>query len=107
MWEATSGFASYTTLRQVLTCFMCRVRAAEVHGANPARNCASRSCRLVGHPVVSITCLVLILLLVWSGPSLPLASTYHPIQCAPEERISERTRIARELHDSLLQGFKD
>src|SRR5260370_10424060 len=47
-WEATSGLLVTRRCRQVLTCFRCRVRAATDHGANPAHNCASRSCRRGG-----------------------------------------------------------
>jgi len=47
-WEATSGLRVTRRCRRVLTCFMCKVRAAASHGANPGHNCASKSCRLGG-----------------------------------------------------------
>jgi signal transduction histidine kinase len=52
-----------------------------------------------------LTCLVLVLASAWG------AHRYHSYQLVLQfdmrldERLSERTRIARELHDSLLQGF--
>jgi len=53
-----------------------------------------------------ITCLVLILLLVWSIHRYRLHQLTIQFHGRLEERVSERTRIARELHDSLLQGFQ-
>jgi len=53
-----------------------------------------------------VTCLVLVLASAWG------AYRYHSYQLVLQfdmrldERLSERTRIARELHDSLLQGFQ-
>jgi ligand-binding sensor domain-containing protein/signal transduction histidine kinase len=53
-----------------------------------------------------LTCLVLVLVSAWG------AHRYHAYQLLLQfdmrldERLSERTRIARELHDSLLQGFQ-
>jgi ligand-binding sensor domain-containing protein/signal transduction histidine kinase len=51
-------------------------------------------------------CLVLILLLVWSVHRYHLHQLTIQFNVRLEERVSERTRIARELHDSLLQGFQ-
>jgi ligand-binding sensor domain-containing protein/signal transduction histidine kinase len=53
-----------------------------------------------------ITCLVLILLLVWTVHRYRLHQLAIQFNGRLEERVSERTRIARELHDSLLQGFQ-
>jgi len=53
-----------------------------------------------------ITCLVLVILLVWSVHRYHLHQLTIQFNVRLEERISERTRIARELHDSLLQGFQ-
>jgi len=53
-----------------------------------------------------ITCMVLILLLVWSVHRYHLHQLTIQFNVRLEERVSERTRIARELHDSLLQGFQ-
>src|SRR5246500_30814 len=52
-----------------------------------------------------ITCLVLILLLVWSVHRYHLHQLTVQFNVRLEERVSERTRIARELHDTLLQSF--
>jgi ligand-binding sensor domain-containing protein/signal transduction histidine kinase len=53
-----------------------------------------------------ITCLVLILLLVWSVHRYHLHQLTIQFNIRLDERVTERTRIARELHDSLLQGFQ-
>src|SRR6202167_3226529 len=53
-----------------------------------------------------ITCLLLILLLSWSVNRYHLHQLTIQFNVRLEERVSERTRIARELHDSLLQGFQ-
>src|SRR6202035_570977 len=53
-----------------------------------------------------ITCLVLILLLVWSVHRYHLHQLTIQFNVRLDERVNERTRIARELHDSLLQGFQ-
>jgi len=53
-----------------------------------------------------ITCLLLILLLIWSVHRYHLHQLNVQFNVRLEERVSERTRIARELHDSLLQGFQ-
>jgi ligand-binding sensor domain-containing protein/signal transduction histidine kinase len=53
-----------------------------------------------------ITYMVLILLLAWSVHRYHLHQLTVQFNVRLEERVSERTRIARELHDSLLQGFQ-
>lgn len=52
-----------------------------------------------------ITCLVLILLLVWSVHRYHLHQLAMQFNVRLEERVNERTRIARDLHDTLLQSF--
>jgi hypothetical protein len=52
-----------------------------------------------------ITCLVLILLLVWSVHRYHLHQLTIQFNVRLEERVNERTRIARDLHDTLLQSF--
>ena len=51
-------------------------------------------------------CVVIALALVWALYQLRLRQLAQQFNARLEERISERTRIARELHDSLLQGFQ-
>jgi len=51
-------------------------------------------------------CVVISLALVWALYQLRLRQLAKQFNARLEERISERTRIARELHDSLLQGFQ-
>jgi ligand-binding sensor domain-containing protein/signal transduction histidine kinase len=53
-----------------------------------------------------IACLLLILLLVWSVHRYHLHQLNVQFNMRLDERLRERTRIARELHDSLLQGFQ-
>jgi signal transduction histidine kinase/ligand-binding sensor domain-containing protein len=49
---------------------------------------------------------VLILLLLSGAYKLRLQSLGRQLQVRYEERLAERTRIARELHDTLLQSFQ-
>jgi signal transduction histidine kinase len=55
-------------------------------------------------------CLCAILILLWELYRLRLrqvsAQLSVQIQCGMEGRLAERARIARELHDTLLQGFQ-
>jgi signal transduction histidine kinase len=53
-----------------------------------------------------ITCLVLILLLLWSVHRYHLHQLTIQFNVRLEERVNERTRIARELHDTMLQSFQ-
>jgi len=48
-----------------------------------------------------------VLLLLSGVYKLRLQSLGRQLQVRYEERLSERTRIARELHDTLLQSFQD
>jgi ligand-binding sensor domain-containing protein/signal transduction histidine kinase len=52
-----------------------------------------------------IACLVLILVSVWSVHRYRLYHLTHQFNVRLEERVNERTRIARDLHDTLLQSF--
>src|SRR4029077_8406421 len=53
-----------------------------------------------------ITCVALILLSVWSVHRYRLYHLTKQFNLRLEERVYERTRIARELHDTLLQSFQ-
>jgi ligand-binding sensor domain-containing protein/signal transduction histidine kinase len=53
-----------------------------------------------------LACLLSLLLLFWLIYRLRLHQMARQLDMRVEERTSERTRIARELHDSLLQGFQ-
>jgi len=50
-------------------------------------------------------CLIVLLLLLWSIYLLRLKQLEGQFHAALEARVDERTRIARELHDTLLQSF--
>jgi signal transduction histidine kinase/ligand-binding sensor domain-containing protein len=52
------------------------------------------------------TLLALILLLVWGAYRYRLYQLTQQFSLRLEERVGERTRIARELHDTLLQSFQ-
>jgi signal transduction histidine kinase/ligand-binding sensor domain-containing protein len=52
-----------------------------------------------------ITCVALILLSVWSVHRYRLYHLINQFNLRLEERVNERTRIARDLHDTLLQSF--
>jgi signal transduction histidine kinase len=45
------------------------------------------------------------LLVLWSGYQLRLRHLHHQFDMALDARVHEPTRIARELHDTLLQSF--
>ena len=51
------------------------------------------------------TCAVLLLAVVWAAWQLRLRQLRHQFEMNLEARVGERTRIARELHDTLLQSF--
>lgn len=51
-------------------------------------------------------CVIFILLCVWAGHSYRMRQITHQFEVRFEERVSERTRIARELHDTLLQSVQ-
>jgi signal transduction histidine kinase/ligand-binding sensor domain-containing protein len=44
--------------------------------------------------------------LLWLGYRVRVRQLHHRFEMALEARVSERTRIARELHDTLLQSFQ-
>jgi signal transduction histidine kinase len=48
----------------------------------------------------------MILLLLWAAYRYRLHEIAHEFNVRLEERVSERTRIARDLHDTLLQSFQ-
>lgn len=50
-------------------------------------------------------CAVLILAMLWYAHNYRLQHLSRELKLRFEERIGERTRVARELHDTLLQGF--
>ena len=50
--------------------------------------------------------LVLFLFLLWVGYQLRVRQLAHQFNMSTEARVSERLRIARELHDTLLQSFQ-
>jgi signal transduction histidine kinase len=50
--------------------------------------------------------LVLFLFLLWAGYQLRVRQLAHQFDLTMEARVSERIRIARELHDTLLQSFQ-
>jgi signal transduction histidine kinase/ligand-binding sensor domain-containing protein len=53
-----------------------------------------------------LSCAAAFLALLWALYQLRLQQLAREYNMRLEERVSERTRIARELHDSLLQGFQ-
>jgi signal transduction histidine kinase/ligand-binding sensor domain-containing protein len=50
--------------------------------------------------------LVLFLFLLWAAYQLRVRQLAHQFNMTLEARVGERTRIARELHDTLLQSFQ-
>ena len=53
-----------------------------------------------------LLCAILLLGLLWLAYSLRLRAVANRIQMRMAERTAERERIARELHDTLLQGIQ-
>ncbi len=53
-----------------------------------------------------ILCVTVFLLLLWAAYLLRLNELRMQFSAALEARVDERTRIARELHDTLLQSFQ-
>ena len=53
-----------------------------------------------------LSCVIVILVLLWTFHQLRLRQLQHQFNVGLEARVNERTRIARELHDTLLQGFQ-
>ncbi len=52
-----------------------------------------------------LTCAVLIIALLWAAYQWRLRQLQHQFEMTLDARVSERTRIARDLHDTLLQSF--
>ena len=53
-----------------------------------------------------LSCVAAFLALLWALYQLRLQQLAREFNAGLEARVNERTRIARELHDSLLQGFQ-
>ncbi len=53
-----------------------------------------------------LLCVVIAMLILWLAYALRMRQVTAAIQGRHEERVAERERIARELHDTLLQGFQ-
>jgi signal transduction histidine kinase len=51
-------------------------------------------------------CAVLVLALVWAIYQIKVRQLHHDFALTLEARVRERTSIARELHDTLLQSFQ-
>jgi signal transduction histidine kinase len=52
-----------------------------------------------------VLCGLLLLMLVWAGYRLRIRSLHRQFEMTLDARVGERTRIARDLHDTLLQSF--
>ena len=50
-------------------------------------------------------CACLFLALLWAAYQLRVRQLHHQFEMTLEARVGERTRIARDLHDTLLQSF--
>ena len=62
-----------------------------------------RSTRRTGS---ALSCVAAFLALLWAAYQLRVRQLAHQFNMTLEARVSERTRIARELHDTLLQSFQ-
>ncbi len=52
-----------------------------------------------------VLCVAVFTLLVWAVYELRLRHLHHDFEMTLDARVDERTRIARDLHDTLLQSF--
>ncbi len=50
-------------------------------------------------------CAVFLMTLLWAGYQWRVRQLHHQFEMTLDARVGERTRIARELHDTLLQSF--
>ena len=50
-------------------------------------------------------CVAAVLALLWAAYQLRVRHLHHEFDMTQETRVGERTRIARDLHDTLLQSF--
>ena len=50
-------------------------------------------------------CAVFLLAMLWAAHQWRVRQLHHQFEMTLDARVSERTRIARELHDTLLQSF--
>jgi len=53
-----------------------------------------------------IACVLLLIAMFWAAYQLRVRQLAHQFNMSMEARVSERTRIARDLHDTLLQSFQ-
>jgi ligand-binding sensor domain-containing protein/signal transduction histidine kinase len=51
-------------------------------------------------------CAAVLLALIWAAYRLRVRQLHHEFEMTLEARVGERTRIARDLHDTLLQSFQ-
>ena len=55
---------------------------------------------------IRVSCVAVFMALLWMLYRMRLRQVAHQFNMRLEERVNERTRIARELHDTLLQSFQ-
>ena len=66
---------------------------------------AALSAAAFGGPYREVVGLVIFLVVLWSAYQLRVRQLAHQFNMTLEARVGERTRIARDLHDTLLQSF--
>ena len=52
-----------------------------------------------------VLCIIVVLALLWGAYQFRVRQLHHEFEMTLDARVGERTRIARELHDTLLQSF--
>ncbi len=98
--------ATYTTLPAGAYTF--RVQSATARGA---WNEPGTSLQVVVLPAwwatwwFRATCVALFVLAIWIAHVVRVRQLSHQLTMRMQERVNERTRIARELHDTVLQGL--
>ena len=104
--DSNQRLATYTNLDPGSMCFACRARTATAFGMKQECRCRSSSRRPGGGPTCfAPTCRGLFLALLWAAYQTRMRQVQHAFEMTVEARVGERTRIARELHDTLLQSF--
>jgi signal transduction histidine kinase len=97
--------ASYTTLPASTYKFEVQGATARGPWSEPARLRIEISPAWYQTLWFRAICIALFLLFVWCVYMLRLNELEREFQAALDARVDERTRIARELHDTLLQSF--
>ena len=106
-WQAaTSNFASYRNLHPGSYHFL--VNASDANGSWSNMSAVAEFTIAPAYYQTNwfrALCAVVFLLLLWAAYMFRVRQLRHEFEITLDARVAERTRIARELHDTLLQSF--